>query len=406
MNDLLTINMITRAAVRIWRNTNAFIQNINTQYDDQYAREGAKIGTTLRIRLPNEYTVRHGPAAQVQDTNEKQITMALATQDGIDVSFSSVERTMKLQDYVERILVPKIAFLTADVAYTIMAGLSGSVSNWVAETDGSGNIIHPTQNTILRARAMLQKRSAPIGPRKLVLDPNTMSSLAGSLTGLLNPAPVISKQYMEGQMYDALGFRMFEDQTVVKHTSGSFSAGTVNGAGQTGTSDLVTNAITGTLKKGDIITIADVNAVNRLTRQSLGELQQFVVTDDVANGATSIPIYPALVAPVTPGVPVQYQTVDASPANSAAIDLLAPASTTFIRNIAFVPDAITMATADLELPEGVWERSRSMFDGISMRSILAYQPGTDQAIDRLDVLFGYLGVRPEWGVQIPDSTTA
>lgn len=374
--------------------------------DDQYAREGAKIGTTLRIRLPNEYTVRHGPAAQVQDTNEKQITMALATQDGIDVSFSSVERTMKLQDYVERILVPKIAFLTADVAYTIMAGLSGSVSNWVAETDGSGNIIHPTQNTILRARAMLQKRSAPIGPRKLVLDPNTMSSLAGSLTGLLNPAPVISKQYMEGQMYDALGFRMFEDQTVVKHTSGSFSAGTVNGAGQTGTSDLVTNAITGTLKKGDIITIADVNAVNRLTRQSLGELQQFVVTDDVANGATSIPIYPALVAPVTPGVPVQYQTVDASPANSAAIDLLAPASTTFIRNIAFVPDAITMATADLELPEGVWERSRSMFDGISMRSILAYQPGTDQAIDRLDVLFGYLGVRPEWGVQIPDSTTA
>lgn len=405
MNDLLTINMITRAAVRIWKNTNAFIQNLNTQYDDQYAREGAKIGTTLRIRLPNEYTVRHGPSAQVQDTNEKSITMALATQDGIDVSFSSSERTMKLQDYVERVLVPKIAFLTADVAYTIISGLDGSVSNWVSEVDGTGAIIHPTQNTVLRARAMLQKRSAPTGPKKLVLDPNTTSNLVGTLTGLLNPAPVITKQYMEGQMYDALGFRMFEDQTVVKHTTGTFTAGTVHGAGQTGTSVLVTNAITGTLKKGDIINIAATNAVNRLTRQSLGELQQFVVTDDVLNSAQAIPIYPALVAPVVAGVGVQYQTVDASPADGAAITLVAPAGGTYIRNIAYVADAFTMATADLELPEGVWERSRSMFDGISMRSVLAYQPGTDQAIDRLDVLFGYLGVRPEWACVVPDSTT-
>lgn len=401
-NDLLTINMITRAAVRIWRNTNAFIQNINTQYDDQYARDGAKIGTTLRIRLPNEYTVRHGPAAQVQDTNEKQITMTLATQDGIDVSFSSVERTMKLQDYVERVLAPKIAFLTADVAYTIMAGISGGISNWVSEVDGSSNIIHPTQNTILKARALLQQRSVPVGMRRLVLDPNTMSSLAGSLTGLLNPAPVISKQYMEGQMYDALGFRMFEDQTVVKHTTGTATTGTVHGADQTGTNELVINALSGTLKQGDIITIAGVYAVNRLTRQNIGELQQFVVTEDAANGATSLSIYPAIVAP-SGGSPVQYQTVTASPADGAAFTPVAPAGATYRRNIAYVPDAITMATADLELPEGVWERSRSMFDGISMRSILAYQPGTDQAIDRLDVLFGYLAVRPEWGVVVPDS---
>src|SRR5438132_5231082 len=97
--------------------------------DDQYARTGAKIGTSLRICLPNEYTARHGPAAQPQDTTEQQIVMSLSTQDGIDVSFSSVERTMQLDDYVERILAPKIAFLTADVAYTIMSAFEGRVSN-------------------------------------------------------------------------------------------------------------------------------------------------------------------------------------------------------------------------------------------------------------------------------------
>lgn len=404
-NGLLTISMITRAAVRIWKNTNFFIQNLNTQYDDQYARTGAKIGTSLKIRLPNEYTVRHGPAAQVQDTQEQQITMVLATQDGVDVSFSSVERTMQLQDYVERILAPKIAFLTADVAYTIMSGLEGGISNIVSNVDGASNIIHPTQQTVLKARAVLSNKSAPPGQRKLVADPDSMATMVSTLSGLFNPAPAITKQYMEGMMYDALGFRWFEDQTIIKHTTGTFSAGgTVNGAGQTGTSTLVVNAITGTFKAGDFITIAGVNAINRLTRQTLGTLQQFVVTADVATLATSIPIYPALVAPVG-GQGVQYQTVDASPANGAAVALVTKASEVFRKNIAYMPDAITMATADLELPEGVWERSRSTFDNVSMRSILAYNPGTDQAIDRLDVLFGFLAVRPEWGVVVADSVT-
>lgn len=402
-NSLLTISMITRAAVRIWKNTNYFIQNLNTQYDDQFARDGAKIGTSLRIRLPNEYTVRQGPAAQPQDTNEQQIVMTLATQSGVDVSFSSVERTMQLEDYVERILAPKIAFLTANVAYTIMSGLEGGVANYVSNVDGSGNVTHPTQFTVLQARAALMNQSAPPGQRKLVAAPNTMASMVSTLSGLLNPAPAISRQYMEGSMYDALGFRWFEDQTTINHTTGTFTAGTVHGAGQTGTSTLVTNAITGTLTQGDFITIAGVYAINRLTRQALGSLRQFVITAAAASGATSLSIYPALVAP-SGGVGVQYQTVSASPADGATISLVNKASEVFVKNIGYTPDAITMATADLELPEGVWERSRSMFDGVAMRSVLAYNPQTDQAIDRLDVLYGYLAVRPEWAVAIADST--
>lgn len=405
-NSILTINMITRAAVRIWKNTNYFIQNINTQYDNQFANQGAKIGTQLRIRLPNEYTVRQGAAAQIQDTQEQQITMALSTQSGVDVSFTSAERTMQLDDYVERILAPKIAFLTADVAAAIMGGIAaGGIANYTSNVDGGGNVAHPTQYTVLKARALLTNQSAPPGQRKFVMDPMTGSTIVSTLSGLLNPAPAISRQYMEGTMYDALGFRWFEDQTVVKHTNGSFTAGTVHGAGQSGTNVLVTNAITGTLNAGDFITIAGVNAVNRLTRESQGYKRQFVVTEDALNGATSINIYPAIVAPTVPGVGVQYQTVDASPADGAAISLVGKADETYIENIGYTPDAITMATADLELPEGVWERSRSMFDGITLRSILAYNPGTDQAIDRLDVLYGYLAVRPEWGVVVPDIAT-
>ena len=78
--------MITREAIRLWKNTNAFLQNIDTQYDDYYAQSGAKIGSNLRIRLPNDFVVTTGPGASVQDTAEQSVTLVLATQKHVDVS--------------------------------------------------------------------------------------------------------------------------------------------------------------------------------------------------------------------------------------------------------------------------------------------------------------------------------
>lgn len=400
-NSLLTINMITREAVELWKNTNSFIRNIDRQYDDQYARTGAKIGTSLRIRLPNDYTVRKGPAASIQDTAEQSTTLVLATQAGVDVSFSTLDRTMSLDDFSERVLAPMVNNIAGQVAVDIMNGSEGGVCNYIANLDSGNNIISPTSETYLGAGAILTLNSAQNARRKVVNDPLTQARTVGSLTGLLNPSEAISRQYTTGQMYQALGFEWFEDQTVIKHTGGTFSAGTVNGANQTG-STVVTNAITGTLNVGDIITFANVNAVNRITKQTTGQLRQFVVTANVISGATSIPVYPAII-PAIAGVSVQYQTTDSSPVNSATILLVNPASTTYRKNIAYAPQAVTMATADLVMPtKGVEEAWREAFDGISMRMLTAYVPGTDQLITRLDVLYGWLFVRPEWSVIIAD----
>lgn len=400
-NSLLSINMITREAVRLWRNTNAFIQNIDSQYDSSFAQTGAKIGTSLRIRLPNDFTVRTGPVASVQDTSEQTTTMVLATQKGVDMSFSSLDRTMTLDDFGKRILSPAVNNLAGAVALDIMSGADGGVSNYVSKVDGSSNVITPTVDTILSAQALLDVNSAPTMERNIVTDPYTDARVVGALSGLFNPSTRISEQYVTGAMKSALGFDWMKDQTVLKHTNGTFSAGTVNGALQVGSS-LVTNAITGTLNKGDIITIAGVNAVNRITKQTTGQLRQFVVTANVPNGATAIPIYPAIIAPLV-GVAQQYQTVDASPANSATISLVGKASEVTRKNIAFTPEAITMATADLELPKGVHEAARESYDGVSMRMVTAYNVTTDQYITRLDILYGYLWVRPEWAVIVADA---
>lgn len=408
-NSLLTISMITRSAVALFKNSNAFIQNLDTQYSDQFGIEGAKIGDSLRVRLPNDYTVTEGPALSVQDTTEQQTVLTLTNQSHVDVGFTTAERTLKLDDYEERILMPMLNNLAGRVAANVMSGVEGGVCNYVSAVDGSGNVVSPTAKTVLSAGALLSDNSANMLDRNLVASPTTMANTVDTLKGLFNPQEAIGKQYMTAQIYRALNFRWFEDQTVLNHTTGTFTAGTVNGASQSGTT-LTVNAITGTLKKGDMITISGVNGVNRVTKQSWNKVRQFVLTADAASGATSLSIYPAIVAggagyvPATGAGAVQYQTVDYAPANSAPISLVNKASEVYRKNIAYAKNAVTLGTADLIAPsKGVVESKRDNYDGISMRMLTAYVPGTDQLVTRLDVLYGWLFVRPEWACVVADT---
>jgi len=238
-----------------------------------------------------------------------------------------------------------------------------------------------------------------------IMHPMTQANTVSSMSGLFNPTGAIASQYRSGQISGAtLGIsEWMMDQTVLVRTAGTFSAGgTVNGANQTG-STITVNAITGTLKKGDIITFAGVNSVNRVTKETNGTLMQFAVTADVATSATSIPIYPPLTPP-SGGSKVQYQTVTASPANGAAMALVNKASETTRKNIVMIPEALTLATVDLVKPTGaVMECSQMTHDGVTMRMLTDYLPGTDQIVTRLDVLYGVLLVRPEFACVVSDS---
>lgn len=403
-NALLTPSMITREALRIFKNTNLFLRNIDTQYDDSFAKAGAKIGDTLRIRLPNEYVTRTGKVATPQDTVERSIPLVVGTQQGVDVQFSSAERALSLDDYSQRILLPAMNTLAGTIATNVMQSTE-SFSNLTFKgrnnADSTGTIATPDAGTWLDAGAQLDMTSTPRmnskGMRKAILDPRTQARTVTSLAGLFNNQQKIGQQYKTGEMgMDTLGLDWGMDQTVIKHTNGTYTAGAVSGAGQTG-STLTTAATTGTFNKGDVIVIAGVFGTNPVTKQSTGELRQFTVTANVANGATAIPIYPAII----PGA-VAYGTVTASPASGALITLVGGAGVTFRKNFVMDPMAITMATADLELPRGVHEAYRESYDGVSLRFITGYDVVNDNFVSRFDVLYGWANIRPEWGTTVAD----
>jgi hypothetical protein len=415
-NNILTPSMITRFSIRMFLNTNYFLQNVSRQFESQFGIEGARIGAQLRIRYPNQYTVTDGPGISIQDTTEEQFLLTVATQRHVDVAFTSAETTLDIDDYMERIVLPRVNALAANVAYQVMINTASSVKNAVANVDANNNILPITDAPIALARGILEENSSPnfgeMGMRKTALAPRSDVRMQQALRGLLNPVDEISRQYNSGMMYDALGLRFFEDQTVISHTTGTFTTATVNGANQTGQA-LTVNALNGTVNQGDVFSIAGVNAVNRTSFQSLGIAAQFVAVQNAAAGAVSISIYPAIIPPASnapyaglPYTPQQYQTVTASPANNATITPFANAGVTYRENLVYAPDAITLVVAPLWIPpneKGVIAAARHNYDSLSMRSLVCYEPTTDQPIDRLDILFGSGVPRPEWIVQAMDS---
>ena len=190
-DTLLTIDMITRVAVRLWKNTNAFMRNINTQYDDQYARVGAKIGSQLRIRLPVDFVVGTGQAVSFQDVTETYTTMTLATRNNVGMSFPQIDLSLKVDDFAERYIAPAVNNLAGKVAVGIMSGAEGGVCNYV-DNQAAGAIISPSTSTILNANAILHTQSAPAMNHRLVVNPFTDARVAGALGGLFNPATEIS----------------------------------------------------------------------------------------------------------------------------------------------------------------------------------------------------------------------
>src|SRR6185369_11975401 len=198
-NTYLTIDMITKEAVRLFKNSNLFIMNMDTQYDKQFAVDGAKIGDTLRIRLPSDFIVTDGPAMQLQDNTQQFTTLTVSSQKNVATPYTTAERTMSIDDFSELTLAPMINNLAGKVALDIMTGSEGGVCNFTSNVDGGGNIITPTADQFLDANAILDDQGADDMDRRMVNSPKTDARTTTALQGLLNPTPEISEQFRTGK---------------------------------------------------------------------------------------------------------------------------------------------------------------------------------------------------------------
>jgi hypothetical protein len=398
-NSILTIDMITRKSLEILENNLVLTRNVNRQYDDSFAVEGAKIGSTLRIRLPDRALVTDGAALQTQDDNEQFTTLSVSNQKHIGVNFTSAELTMQLDDFAERVLKPRISQLASSIDADV-ANAYKSIGNSV----GTPGTVPSTSAVLLAAQQKLNENAAVMNPRYATVNPAANAGLVEGMKGLFNPTDTISKQFKNGMMgTGVLGFDEINmSQSIKQFTTGSRAAtgGTLSAAvtAEGATSIVVTGAgNNGVVKAGDVFTVADCFAVNPQTRESTGSLFQFVAAADVTlngSGAGTITVAPMFSASNA------LATVDVLPQSGKAVVFVGAASSQYAQNLVYHKDAITFATADLLLPQGVDMAARAVHNGISLRIVRQYDINNDRLPCRIDVLYGYSAIRPQMAVRL------
>jgi hypothetical protein len=408
-NNLLTISKITNEALMVLENELTFTNNVTREYDDQFAVTGAKIGNTLNVRRPGRFIGTTGPALNVEDFNETSVPVTLSTQFHVDTQFTTQDLALSLDAFSDRILKPAVAAIANKMDYDGLTMAKNNVANIVgtAGTPPTGLI------TYLTAQAYLDSEGAPRdGRRSIVIEPFTSATIVDSLKGLFVPSDVIGKQFTKGMMgRDSAGANWYMDQNVVSQTFGSYSGKTLSvdttsasfgiatGWAQFGTVTLVASSAL-TLNQGDVIQIAGVYGVNPQNRQSYGKLRNFVVQSTTAvatGGGTSVTISPAI---ITGG---QFQNVVVTSTSATAV--VTPFNNTGTvspQNLVFHKNFATLATADLELPDGVHFAGRASDKdlGLSIRVVRQYTINNDSIPTRLDVLYGWAPLYPELACRV------
>jgi hypothetical protein len=396
-NSLLTIDMITRKSLEILENNLVITRNVNRQYDDSFAVEGAKIGSTLRIRLPDRALVTDGAALQVQADNEQFTTLTVSSQKHIGVNFTSAELTMQLDDFAERVLKPRVSQLASSVDADVATSYKG-----IANSVGTPGTTPATSLVLLQANQKLNEFATPMSPRYATVNPAANAGLVEGMKGLFNPTGAISRQFKNGMMGEGiLGLDEINmSQSISNHTNGDWGTTiTVTSTVATEGQSTLGISFTGSSKTwnvGDVFTIGSVFAVNPQTRQSTGSLQQFTVTAVATGSSTAtLSISPAL---YTAGNALA--TVNSFPQAAAVVTMLGSANTGYPQNLVYHKDAISFATADLLLPQGVDMASRQVHNGISLRIVRQYDINNDRLPCRIDVLYGYAAIRPVTAVRL------
>lgn len=395
-NTTLTPDIIAAEAIMVLDNNLGMASRVFRGHEPEFAKtiNGFKVGDTVSIRRPTDFTVRDGPTADNQDVVEGKTTIVVDKQKGIDFKFSSADLTLEINDFSERIIMPAMVQLANQVD-TDLLSLYDDVWNWVGTPGQTVNSFAD----FAKAPERLSEGAVPVDRRSSMLSPADHWGLVGNQTTLFQPT---NQAYREGSLGRIGGIETFESQNIQTHTNGAFGGttlvdqalidGTVTYAATKDTGvatihiDGLTSA-TAAIKAGDVFTIANCYAVNPVTKARKSYLQQFVVTADATAASNEVDL---IVSP-PPIMSGAFQTVDVDSGtdlNDDAVTFLGTASTGYDQNLVFHRNAFAMVSVPLERPPGAVSVTQKTHKGLSARLIPYYDGTNDISNWRFDILYG------------------
>lgn len=403
-NTLTVIDMVARESLRIAHEKATFVGTCDRQYDDSFSKPGAKIGSTLRVRNPNQYTRRTGSRVMnVQTIAESTQTITLATQDGVDIELTSADLSLSFDDMSKRVIEPAISVLVSGIDSDHIVTATKAVYNCVG-TAGTvvGAVTSGFSDTsaLGQARAKLNQYLAPKdSSRVLQMDSVTMASVANGIKGLFHPSDQVQEAFREGFVAKSAMATFYENERTYTHTNGAdVTCSTSSDAAVTdaGTNITITG---GTVTVGSIFTVAGVYSCHPETKKSLGHLQQFVITAGTSGALTVSPatILTGAKQNVCSAADAQLATTDF---NGQTCTFVGAASTSYRHNLMYHKDAFAFVTGDLPIMDDAAKCVRVQKDGLSLRVWQASDIINDRMLLRVDILHGFKVLRPEWASRI------
>lgn len=403
-NSTLTVDVIAKEALNILDNELVMAKQVHRGLEDEFDKKvnGYNVGETVSIRRPTDFTVRDGAVANVQDVVEGTTSITVNKQKGVDFAFTSKDLTLNIKDLSERVIKPAMVQLANQVDADLMA-LYKFVPNWVGT---AGQTINSYTDFAL-APQRLDEYAVMQDGRTAVLSPADHWGLLGSQTALYMQ-DVAKGAYRKGSLGQIGGVDTFMSQNVPTHIVGSdVTTVTVDQSITTSTTtyasvkDTMTQSITiagGNLNAGDVFTIADVNAVNPVTKADLGFAKQFTV---ISYDSNTLVFYPAMIW--TGAFQNVAVTTGVTDLNTKAITAIGTAGTSYRQNMAFHKNAFALAMVPMVAPPGAVEVSRQSYKGTSVRIIPVYDGTNDVSMFRCDILYGVKAIDPRLAVRISGS---
>lgn len=410
-NTNKVIDMIAKEALRVAHEKATFIGSINRSYDDSFSKSGAKIGSTLRVRDPNQYTRRQGSRIMnVQDQNSSTQTITVATQDGVDMRFNSAELAQDIDYLSEQYISPAMSALVSGIDGDCLTTATKETFN-TAGTAGTvvGTVTSGFSDTsaLGKARAILNQGLAPKDDRSVQMDSVTMASVANGIKGLFLPKTEVERAWRDGFIGQTAASTFYENErtwslTNIADVTGTTDAASLVTDGGT-TVDMHTTVASPAV--GSVFTIDGVYACHPETKAAYAHLQQFtVITTSAGAGCT---VSPTIYLGLSDSTAAKRNVCSASGAalaltdfNSKTLLFHGSASTTYRQNLMYHRDAFTFVTADLPLMDDAHKCVRMTKDGISLRVWQASDIRNDELLLRIDVLYGFKTLRPAWACRI------
>lgn len=363
-NTFITLQEIARSALPRLIENLVFPNLVYKDYSNEFARN---LGDTIQVRKPVVLEAKEFDAAsgvEMQDIQEDSVPVKLDKIATVDVEFSAIESATNLNDLNRQFLEPAAVALAqkinsdgmelyADIPY--MAGTAGTTPDGLDD--------------LAALREKLNENKVPVSPRYALWDTAADGKLV-TVPAIVNAEKSGSTAALrEGSLGRVMGLENYMSQAVKKHTKGTLSAEvkpkSATSAGAT-TLTLSATSVTGTLVKGDLLTI-------------LGDSYVVTETATAASNEITVNIYPALKKSVTTA------TVVALTGDHTA-------------NLGFHPNAFAFVTRPLVQPSGV-ESYVTAYNGVTLRVTKGYDMKYKKELLSMDVLYGYKTMYPELAVR-------